>query len=142
MGVIEIEWTPAYAVGVEVIDRAHQELFRIARRLISLGQDRKRHEWVGEQGLKYLKSYVINHFAEEEAYMRSINYPALAQHASQHTAMREKILPRMESQLRHERYSEESINKFLSIIQLWLSRHIMVHDVAISASGWQPVELA
>lgn len=132
MPVIEIEWTPELAVGVEAIDRAHQELFRIASRLVSLGQDKNRHEWVGEQGLKFLKSYVINHFSEEEAYMRAINYPGLQQHMSQHVAMRDRILPRMESQLRHEKYSEESINKFLTIIQLWLSRHIMIHDVAIA----------
>lgn len=131
MAVIEIEWTPEYAVGVEVIDRAHQELFRIARRLNSLGHDRNRHQWVGEQGLKFLKSYVVNHFAEEEAYMRSINYPGLADHTRQHNGFRERILPRMESQLRQERFSEEAIARFLGIIQLWLSRHIMVHDVAI-----------
>lgn len=137
MPLIEIEWMPQYAVGIEIIDRAHKDLFRIASRLIALSHNKSRHEWVGEQGLKFLKSYVVNHFAEEEAYMRSINYPAIAQHSDQHRAMREKILPRMESQLKHERYSEESIDKFLNIIQLWLSRHIIVHDVAIGRLGKQ-----
>lgn len=137
MPLIEIEWTQDYAVGVETIDRAHRDLFRISSRLISLSHNKDRHQWVGEQGIKFLKSYVISHFSEEEAYMRSINYPALGQHAEQHRVMREKILPRMESQLRHERYSEDAIDKFLSIIQLWLSRHIMVHDVAIARPGNQ-----
>lgn len=132
MPLIEIEWTPDFAIGVDAIDKAHQELFSIAARLIALSHNKSRHEWVGEQGLKFLKSYVVKHFAEEEAYMRHINYPGLEQHSEQHRAMREKILPRMESQLKHERYSEQSIDKFLNIVQLWLCRHILVHDVAIS----------
>ncbi len=132
MPVIEIEWSPEFAVGVDVIDLAHQELFRITARLAALGEDKNRHQWVGEQGLKFLKSYVNHHFFEEEAYMRSIHYPGIQAHTEQHLAMRDHILPRMERQLRHEKYSEESIKKFLTIIQLWLTRHIMVHDVAFA----------
>lgn len=128
----EIEWLPDYAVGVAIIDRAHQDIFRMARRLLDLSHDRNRHQWVGEQGLKYLKNYAIRHFGEEEAYMRSISYPGFEAHRTQHLVMKEKILPRMESQLKHERYSDQAIEKFLRILQLWLARHIIVHDTAIS----------
>lgn len=135
MAVEDIEWCQDYAVGVSSIDKAHQDIFRTARRLALLSADESRHQWVGEQGLKFLKSYVVSHFAEEEAYMRSINYPALAEHALQHSTMREKIIPRLESQMRYEHFSGESIAKFLRIMELWLVRHILVHDVAISRRG-------
>lgn len=140
--VIEIEWLPKYAIGVAIIDDAHKELFRIASRLVTLSHDKSRHQWVGEQGVKYLKSYVVNHFSQEEAYMRSINYPGLPRHAEQHRLLREKILPRMENQLKHENYSEDAVEKFVNIIRLWISRHIMIHDLAISRLGNQGVETA
>lgn len=128
----EIVWTPEYAVGVEIIDKAHQDLFRISRRLMLLSRDKSKYQWVGEEGLKFLKNYVVNHFEEEASYMRSIHYPRLEEHLKQHTLLREKILPRMEHQLNEENFSAEAIDKFLQIVQLWLCRHIMTHDTAIT----------
>lgn len=128
----DIKWSKEYEVGVDVIDNAHQELFRIARRLLLLGQDPTKHRWVAEEGLKFLKSYVVRHFTEEEAYMKSIKYPYFDGHHEQHVTLREKVLPRLESRLRHEKFSQEAVDNFLHIIQLWLSRHILVHDVAIT----------
>lgn len=126
-----IKWSEEYAVGVEVIDHAHEELFRISRRLMLLSDEPSKHKWIAEEGIKFLKSYVIKHFNEEETYMRGIRYPHFGHHVAQHTLLREKILPRMESKLRHEKFSQESIDQFLHILRLWLSRHILVHDVAI-----------
>lgn len=128
----DIKWTQEYAVGVDIIDQAHQDLFRIARRLILLGHDPRKQRWVAEEGLKFLKTYVVRHFAEEEAYMKSISYPHLPGHLEQHIALREKILPRMESKLRQEKFSQESVDNFLHIVQLWLCRHILIHDTAIT----------
>lgn len=135
MLVEDIEWKDEYAVGVAIIDRAHQDIFRMARRMALLRYDKSRHQWVGEQGLKFLKNYAVNHFAEEEAYMRAINYPGLAHHAAQHEVLRFKIMPRLEKQLRSERYSEAAIANFLRVLQLWLGRHILVHDTAIARPG-------
>lgn len=126
-----IKWSPEYEIGVEEIDNAHQELFRIARRLSLLSHDPSKHRWVAEEGIKFLKSYTIKHFTQEEDYMRQIKYPYIAGHLHQHALLRDKILPRMESKLRHEKFSEDAIDQFLQIVRLWLSRHIAVHDVAI-----------
>lgn len=128
----DIRWTKDYEVGVEIIDNAHQELFRIARRLIILGREPDKLRWVGQEGLKFLKSYAVRHFAEEEAYMKSISYPHMAGHFEQHATLRDKVLPRLESKLHGEKYSREAVDNFLHIIQLWLCRHILVHDVAIT----------
>lgn len=126
-----IEWLPDYEIGVDYIDNAHQELFRITRRLSLLSRDPAKHKWVAEEGIKFLKTYAVRHFSQEEAYMREIKYPYMAGHFEQHTLMREKILPRMERHLHNEKFSQESIDLFLHIIRVWLSRHIAVHDVAI-----------
>lgn len=126
-----MRWEEEYEVGVESIDRAHEEFFRIIRRLTLLSEEPEKHKWIAKEGIKFLKAYVLNHFSDEEAYMTSIHYGAMEQHFEQHRLLRTKILPRMESHLAHERFSEESINKFLQIMQLWFSRHILIHDKAI-----------
>lgn len=130
-----LEWKDEYEVGVEVIDNAHKEMFRIANRFFILGQDENKHKWIAEEGVKFLKAYVIRHFSEEESYMLSIRYTNLPHHAEQHRIMREVVLPRMESQLRHEKFSADAVNRFLRIIQLWLSRHILVHDLDIGKAN-------
>ncbi len=126
-----IKWSKDYEIGVPAIDNAHEELFRISRRLFLLSHDPAKRKWVAEEGIKYLKIYLVRHCSDEEEYMRSIKYPHWANHFEQHALMRDKIVPRMESTLRHNKFSEESVDQFLHILRLWLSRHILVHDVAI-----------
>lgn len=126
-----IEWLPEYEIGVDYIDKAHQELFRITRRLSLLSHDPAKHKWVADEGIKYLKSYTAKHFSQEEAHMREIKYPHIDGHIEQHILMRDTILPRMERHLRSEKFSAEAIEQFLHIIRIWLSRHIAGYDVAI-----------
>lgn len=126
-----IKWSSDYEIGVDEIDNAHQEIFRIVWRLSLLSHDSSKHKWVAEEGIKFLKSYTVKHFTQEESYMRQIKYPHIAGHIHQHALLRDKILPNMESKLRHEKFSEDAIDQFLHIMRLWLCRHIAVHDVAI-----------
>lgn len=129
----DMKWDEMYNIGVEEIDLAHQEFFRILGRLKDLSHNRSKHEWIANQGIKFLKQYAIRHFDSEELYMRSIGYIALPSHKYQHEVMKTRVIPRLEAQLRHDRFSPESIEKFLQIMRLWLGRHILGHDKAI---GW------
>lgn len=129
-----MEWSEDYEIGVGSIDRAHQEFFRIIKRMLLLSGEPAKHKWLAKEGIKFLKIYVANHFTEEESYMRSIGYGALEQHCNQHQIFRNNVLPRMESHLAIERYSQEAIEKYLQILRLWFARHILVHDKAIARS--------
>lgn len=130
----DIVWKEDYGIGIEVIDNAHQEFFRIVRRLFLIYHQKKSNRWVAEEGIKFLKIYVLRHFKEEEDYMRSIGYKDLNIHMAQHEKMRSHIVPRMEHQLEIHEYSSESLEIFLNILALWISRHILKHDKAI---GWE-----
>ncbi len=129
----EAKWDEEYNIGIEEIDRAHEEFFRILHRLQQLGKNPAKYEWVAKEGIKYLKQYALNHFAAEENFMRSIDYTGFDHHKYQHDVMRDKVLPKLEAHLRHDRYSLESIEKFLEIMRAWLGRHILKHDMAL---GW------
>ena len=67
-------WTPALSVGVEMIDEQHKTWFDKAEKLFEAGRNRQAKEYIGEL-LEFLDSYTKKHFADEEEYMLSINYP-------------------------------------------------------------------
>lgn len=137
----EMEWKEDFGIGVEIIDNAHQEFFRIVRRLLTVTQQKAKNEWAAEQGVKFLKNYVLRHFQEEENYMRSIGYRDLPKHLAQHDIMRNKIVPRIEKHLAERGFSDEAMTIFLNILCVWITRHILGHDKAIAWAKASPASL-
>ena len=72
-------WNEKLNIGVEIVDKAHANLFRIVGKLIELVNSDSNYQNACKEGIKYLEDYSIKHFAEEEAYMRSIRYGGYAQ---------------------------------------------------------------
>ncbi len=70
----QLVWEKRFNIGVDVIDKEHQKLFRIINKLFTFGEDEEKSEWVCREGIKYFKDHAMKHFADEEAYMESINY--------------------------------------------------------------------
>ena len=79
---MQMQWTPALAVGHELIDAQHQELFRRFDALVRALTEADRAA-VG-QLYEFLGEYVISHFAEEERLMGATGYPATAIHRAAH----------------------------------------------------------
>lgn len=77
-----IRWTSALAVGHEAIDGQHRELFRRAAALVEAMRSGDR----SEIGLlfDFLGAYVVEHFEEEERFMRESAYPGLNVHKGAH----------------------------------------------------------
>lgn len=127
----EFEWKPEYKLDVAIIDDAHREIFNMAKRLYLASYMPDKRALGAKSSLRFLKSYVAHHFAEEEAYMRATVYPGLERHTAQHRHFREVMVPRLEQDLKGELYSDDAIYSFLNIIRLWLSNHILEHDLDI-----------
>ena len=135
----EIKWNDRFCIGVDTIDRAHQRLFAIFSKLLDLKEDTAKQQHACREGIKYFKSYALKHFAEEEAYMQSIQYPGYAMHKSLHDNLKNETLPALEAELEAQNYSLESVHHFIGICVGWLDGHIMREDYAItgkSASKW------
>jgi len=131
MLIADITWKPEYALGVDIVDNAHRELFSIVQRLYKIVKEEQKNEWASEQGIKYFKTYAMRHFEEEEEYMRSIGYEGYEEHRKLHAALRDELLPKLEKDLRGSEYSNEAVRQFLKACTLWLTKHIMGHDLAI-----------
>ncbi|MDE6167127.1 MAG: hemerythrin family protein [Acetatifactor sp.] len=136
----ETEWNKHFNIGVDSIDNAHRKLFSIVHRLIHLSRDENNGHWACAEGIKYFKSYAMQHFADEEAYMRSIGYKGYEMHKRLHDDMQYKTLPALENELTESNYSQESIQHFLGICLGWLTAHILIEDRAITgkiANRWK-----
>ncbi|MBI5419611.1 MAG: hemerythrin family protein [Deltaproteobacteria bacterium] len=79
------EWTPELAVGVEVIDAQHRELFSTVNTLLeAIKEGQEREEVV--MLMDFLEEYVANHFGIEEIYMRRYTYFGYPAHKAEHIA--------------------------------------------------------
>ena len=130
----EVKWNDRFNIGVESIDKAHQRLFSIVRKLLSLNEDTAKQQHACREGVKYFKSYTLRHFAEEEAYMKSVNYGDYEIHKKLHDNMKFNTIPALEAELESENYSVESVQHFLGMCVGWLNGHIMIEDRAITGT--------
>lgn len=127
----EVKWDEHFGIGVAIIDNAHKKLFSIVSKLLNLTEDAEKQQHACREGIKYLKSYTARHFAEEEDYMRQINYADYELHKKLHDNMQYRTIPALEQELESHNYSAESIQHFLGMCVGWLNCHIMIEDRAI-----------
>lgn len=127
----QLVWQDRYNLGVEVIDKEHKKLFSILNKLFDFGKQEEKSQWVCQEAIKYFRDHAIKHFADEEAYMLSVNYEGFDMHRRIHRNFRDRTLPALERELELTKYSEESINHFLSVCAGWLIGHSLIEDYAI-----------
>ena len=128
-----MEWKNEYALGVELIDKQHQELFRAANRVLRIvdtGED-DRSRRACEEAVKYLKNYTIQHFQDEEMYQLSTAYEGYIRHKALHDEFRKTVLIQ-EQRMVAEDFSRDSVMGFMKILSAWLVSHIMKEDQRIS----------
>ena len=136
----QFEWRDEYNIGVDVIDREHQRLFKIINKLFAFREEEKDSQWTCLEGIKYFKGHTMKHFSDEEAYMESIGYAGLERHRRIHQGFREDTLPALEQELERTDYAPEAVEHFLGVCTGWLIGHTLTEDQAIvneQASTWE-----
>lgn len=126
-----IAWSDKFNIGVEVVDKAHAKLFRIVNKMIDMVKSGNTNQNTYKECVKYLEAYTMTHFAEEEAYMRSIRYNGYARHKRIHDTFRDKTLISLKRDLELSSYSESAVQRFAGVMSNWLAEHIMKEDQAI-----------
>lgn len=129
-------WQERYNTCVDFIDSEHKKIFGIINRLLIFTETPgAKSQWACQEGIKYLESYSLKHFQEEEAYMLSINYGRYGAHKQLHDTFRDKTLPKLEHDLESSDYSYEAVRHFLGVCVGWLTGHILSEDLAIVGKG-------
>lgn len=135
----QIAWNDGYKMGIEVIDKDHKVLFSTMNKLLKISEDESKTEWVCQEGVKFLKNHSLEHFENEETYMKSVDYGDYEIHKRLHDNFREKTLPALERELKEMGYSTESLRHFLGVCIGWVISHTLTEDLAItgkSTSKW------
>lgn len=133
-------WQERFNIGVDLIDKEHKKLFKIINKLFTVGEEEDKSEWACQEGIKYFKDHAMRHFADEEAYMASIQYDGLEMHKRIHNDFKQKTLPALEKELEQTKYSADAVSHFLGVCTGWLIGHTLTEDHAIignAVSKWE-----
>jgi len=82
-----LKWNDVYSIGHEKIDEEHQKLFELAKNVTNCNDNKEEIM----QNIKKLIKYTKFHFANEELYMKSINFVFLDEHKKLHKILIQKI---------------------------------------------------
>ena len=133
-------WNDDLCIGNSEIDDQHKKLFKIAARVEELidecnsnpfgKKDTARQQRVLRETIKYLKSYVIEHFSAEEAFQLRIGYKEYKNHKKIHDNFAAEV-ERMEKKVYEDGCSDECVRNFLNWFSEWLYNHIMQVDQKI-----------
>jgi hemerythrin len=119
-----LSWSTQYAIGNELIDNEHQELFRRINDFHDHWIERREAQAIAVL-LNQLIAYAEMHFQHEEAIMRDAGFPRLEEHQAVHEAMVVTIFRlRQIFEQNNGRIEMETI-KF---VKSWLIEHIVRND--------------
>lgn len=115
-----------FIVGVEQIDREHQQLFELAARVYDgLGASHEEAKAASRAAVAELLDYTTTHFTSEERLMELAGYPELDTHRRQHGHL---LTLARDMEMRAE-FGDRSLPVELShFITRWLVDHIEASD--------------
>lgn len=128
------EFTEEYLTGIDLIDKEHEELFRIVGKASEMAKSYDSSSSYDKimEILHELKSYTVEHFRDEEEYMEGIGYEGLAAQKRAHEAFVDKLetidLERIEND------PQEYLQELLEFLLGWLINHILNTDKKIPVS--------
>jgi hemerythrin len=128
-----VKWEDKYSLGVESIDEQHKELFRIANRIYELLKNEMildKYDHIMEI-IDELKNYTVDHFKDEEEYMKSIGYKKFLSHKVAHTDFLDKMENIDVNKI--DNGHNEYLLSILDFVCVWLIEHIMKEDKLIVA---------
>ncbi|QHQ60731.1 bacteriohemerythrin [Anaerocolumna sedimenticola] len=125
------EMKEEYYTGIELIDKEHKELFRLADEAYQVLKD----DFIADKFdhiveiIIGLKEYAIKHFADEEAYMQSIQYKRYLSQKVEHNDFVEKLEAIDFDQMDHNQTG--TLVDLLEFLNDWLVHHILEKDKLI-----------
>lgn len=124
------EMKQEYFIGITLIDEEHKQLFQYANEAYELLHEEftpDKYDNISKI-LENLREYTKKHFADEEAYMESIQYKRLFTQKIQHQAFVDKLDELDLEHLGELGDQDEQITEILNFLTDWLVNHILNVD--------------
>lgn len=119
-----INWSENLSVNIKEIDEQHKKLVSMINELHDAMRSGKGKD-VLEKIFKGLSQYVGTHFATEEKYMSTHNYPGYLSHKAEHTKLTQRVL---DLQRQFEQGTPVLTVELLNFLKDWLQNHIIGTD--------------
>lgn len=113
------EWSNDYDLGVDAMNSEHQRLIALMNRLHD-GWAAKAGPTLVGAALVELQRYTVEHFANEERFMASVEFPGLRTHKGIH----ETLLGQLRDHAEQFKRTQELGADFFHFLKFWLSAHI------------------
>lgn len=123
------QFTDALRTGDPVVDRQHQELFRLVNELHDGLLAGRKQELLGPT-LARLGRYTVDHFATEEKLMAATGYPGYLAHKAKHDALAKKATEIIQGYNSGKLVLTLTLSQFLAD---WVRGHILAEDLAMVA---------
>ena len=126
-----MEWSESLEIGVVEVDEQHKELVhRVNEFYAAIKENKSKAEAL--RILKYLGSYVVVHFADEERLQVRYNYPGYVEHKKIHTEFI-KTVRELTAEVEKEGVGTTTFLTIASTLSNWLISHISIQDKKIGA---------
>lgn len=123
----KIEWHPAFSLGVASLDNQHKRFIGLANEIFLAVKDGKEPKQLAAS-FSRLREYTVYHFADEEAFMRSVGYPEWRAHAREHEELKKLVRYHQEKLFREGKAREKDILGFLKKL---LVDHVVYSDLGV-----------
>ena len=125
-----IMWKESYRIGIDLIDRQHEELFRVTDTLVRT-VEANADKQTFRQTIAFLKDYMVQHFHDEEAYQASIHYSGMEEHKKAHRKFTSIILD-YERRLAESDFDTRIVKDLAGMLTAWLIYHVADADQRIA----------
>ena len=122
-----IEWKPEYRVGIEAVDKEHQELIEMINELYDEFRAGATPAAAAE-ALGQIYTEISAHFALEERFMWQADYPDFESHKADHEQLLDELLEIME---RVELGDNVDASRLGKELDSWFSEHFSTHDARL-----------
>jgi len=125
-------WKDSFCIGIKEIDEQHKVLFDKVEELINEIRKGTVCKETCISTIVFLKDYSISHFADEEAYQRSINYPDYPKHKALHEQFLKTVLEHEATMVACD-FELTSMKHFAGMLGAWLLYHVADEDQKITS---------
>jgi len=133
-----IMWRESLCIGDEVIDEQHRQLFKKAGELLAeVNSTKTERKQKCVEIILFLKDYAIAHFADEEAYQKSIGYKDFDMHKKIHDEFK-KDVGHHEQKLIASDFADNDVREFTGMLIAWLLYHVSEADQRIVKTQEEP----
>lgn len=128
----KLVWKQVYSSNFEILDNQHKKIIRIVNELNSACQHMHDRAEILEL-LKEMDFYALDHFSEEEFYMKKYNYPEYNQHYLTHQYFKKKYRAIRENFIYEKTDTVYTIAlHLLAIMDKWLKNHLDNEDYKLA----------